>query len=154
MTRFMTPVQRGARPHRGRRRVMNNAHEHRDKTPPARPAKSILLVDDQVGPRMATTWFFASFGYTVDAVQSAEEALSLFDPAIHDLVLTDNSMPGMSGLEMARIIKARSPSTPVLMYSAAPPQNASCLDAVLQKPTHLLTLRDAVASLLARTTNP
>jgi CheY-like chemotaxis protein len=111
--------------------------------------KSILLVDDQTEVRMATKWFLSSFGYAVDTARSAEEALALFDPKTHDLVVTDNRMATMTGLEMAHIIKLRSPSTPVLMYTALPPGNQSCLDLVIQKPAHLLTLKESVAKLLA-----
>src|SRR5204862_3187428 len=82
--------------------------------------KTILLVDDADDCRVTTKWFLTNFGYAVDSVRSAEEALVLFNPEIHDLVVTDNSMRGMTGAEMAHIIKLRSPSTPVLMYTGLP----------------------------------
>ena len=119
-----------------------------ERAPPA-PAKTILLVDDGDDCRITTKWFLTNFGYAVDAVRSAEEALALFDPARHDLVVTDNSMPGMTGAEMAHVIKLRSPSTPVLMYTGNPPDDRACLDFVIQRPTHLLTLKDAADKLLA-----
>ena len=111
--------------------------------------KTILLVDDVDDIRVTTRWFLTSFGFAVDAARTAEEALALFNPAIHDVVVTDNSMPGMTGAEMAHVIKMRSPSTPILMYSGKPPGNRTCLDVVIQRPTHLLTLKEAVDKLLA-----
>ncbi|MCX6916512.1 MAG: response regulator [Verrucomicrobia bacterium] len=111
--------------------------------------KTILLVDDVDDIRVTTRWFLTSFGFAVDAARTAEEALALFNPAIHDVVVTDNSMPGMTGAEMAHVIKMRSSSTPVLMYSGNPPDDRSCLDVVIQRPTHLLTLKEAVDKLLA-----
>ena len=111
--------------------------------------KTILLVDDVDDIRVTTRWFLTSFGFAVDAARTAEEALALFNPAIHDLVVTDNSMPGMTGAEMAHVIKMRSSSTPVLMYSGNPPDDRSSLDVVIQRPTHLLTLKEAVDKLLA-----
>jgi CheY-like chemotaxis protein len=113
-------------------------------------SKMVLLVDDNDDCRIATKWFLNSFGYAVDSVRSAEEALRLFDPKIHDLVITDNSMAGMSGVEMAHIIKLRSPSTPVLMYTGQAPEDRSCLNLVIQRPTHLLSVKEAVDGLLAR----
>jgi len=110
--------------------------------------KTILLVDDGDDIRVTTRWFLTSFGFAVDAARTAEEALALFNPAIHDVVVTDNSMPGMTGAEMAHVIKMRSSSTPVLMYSGNPPDDRSCLDVVIQRPTHLLTLKEAVDKLL------
>jgi len=115
---------------------------------PAR-TKTILLVDDNDYCRVPTKWFLNNFGYAVDSVRCAEEALALFNPQIHDLIITDNSMPGMSGVEMAHIIKLRSPSTLVMMYSGAPPAEQSCLDFVVQRPVHLMVLKDAVEKLFA-----
>jgi CheY-like chemotaxis protein len=111
---------------------------------------TILLVDDQDDARVTTKWFLANFGYEVDSARNAEEALQLFNPQIHDLVITDNGMPGMSGLEMAHIIKMRSRSTPIIMYSGAPPTDLSCLDLVIRRPTHLLNLKEAVQAILVR----
>lgn len=109
---------------------------------------AVLLVDDMEGWRMTAKWFLSSFGYLVDSARTAEEALQLFNPALHDVVVTDNSMPGMTGLEMAHIIKMRSPSTPVLMCTGNPPAEHACVDLILQKPVHLLKLREAIVSLL------
>lgn len=112
-------------------------------------SRTILLVDDNDACRVPTKWFLNNFGFAVDCARSAEEALSLFDPAIHDMVITDNSMPGVSGAEMAHIIKLRSPSTLVVMYSAHPPEDHACLDLVIQRPAHLLRLKEGVEKLLA-----
>jgi CheY-like chemotaxis protein len=111
--------------------------------------KTILLVDDADDCRVTTKWFLSNFGYSVDSVRSAEEALVLFNPEIHDVIVTDNSMPGMTGAEMAHIIKLRSPSTPVLMYTGLPPNDRSCVDLVVQRPTHLLALKEGLERLLA-----
>jgi DNA-binding response OmpR family regulator len=117
------------------------------KSQPSNSLKSILLVDDDDQCRVATKWFLTNFGYAVDSVRCAEEALALFDARVHDLVMTDNRMPGMTGAEMAHVIKMRSASTPVFMYTALPPEDQSCLDLVVQKPVHMLTLVEKVASL-------
>jgi CheY-like chemotaxis protein len=111
--------------------------------------KTVLLVDDVDDSRVTTKWFLTNFGYAVDSVRSAEEALALFNPKIHDVIVTDNSMPAMSGAEMAHVIKLRSPSTPVLMYTGLPPADEACVDLVIQRPTHMLALKDAVDKLLA-----
>jgi len=60
--------------------------------------KTVLLVDDGDESRLLTRWFLTYFGYVVDSVRSAEEALGVFDPKIHDAVVTDNSMQGMTGV--------------------------------------------------------
>ena len=112
--------------------------------------RTILLVDDSDDLRLTTKWFLSNFGFAVESARSAEEALALFDPKTHDVIVTDNSMPGMTGAEMAHIIKLRSPSTPVLMYTGRPPEDRSCLDLVIQKPAHMLALKEGVDRLLAQ----
>ena len=122
---------------------------HFVKCPPSAPVKTILLVDDGRATRLMTKWFLDYVGYIVHAFSNPEEALAQFDPKVHDLVLTDNSMAPMTGAEMAHIIKMRSPATPVLMYTGAPPRDQSCLDAVVQRPIPLPNLKDAIDKLLA-----
>ncbi|MGA2751027.1 MAG: response regulator [Verrucomicrobiota bacterium] len=119
-----------------------------DQPNPAEP-KTILLVDDAPETRSITKWFLTNFGYIVQSFPNAQDALALFDPRVHDLVVTDNMMPGMTGYEMAHIVKMRSPSTPVLMYTGRPPPDSSCVDLVIQKPAQLTVLKEAVDKLLA-----
>lgn len=110
--------------------------------------KTVLIVDDDVDIRLLTKDFLNNFGYEVDCASSAIEAVACFNPAIHDLVLTDNSMPGMTGGEMAHIIKLRSPSTPVVMCSGNPPNDCSFIDIVIHKPTPVIAIKDAIDKLL------
>jgi CheY-like chemotaxis protein len=107
-----------------------------------------LLVDDNIDTRVLTKMFLNNFGYEVDSVDSGEAAMKQFDPEIHNLVLTDNSMPEMTGGEMAQLIKQRSPLTPVLMCTGHPPNDCSAIDMVIAKPTHLLAIKDAISKLL------
>jgi CheY-like chemotaxis protein len=111
--------------------------------------RTILLVDDDLDTRLLTKMFLNNFGYEVDSANSAGEALSRFSPVLHDLVLTDNSMPGMTGGELAQIIKQKSPATPVVMCSGNPPNDCSAIDVVIKKPTYLLAVKDAIDKLLA-----
>jgi DNA-binding response OmpR family regulator len=111
--------------------------------------KTILLVDDRDDCRLTTKWFLGTFGFVVESARSAEEALAVFDPRIHDLVITNNSMPGMSGVEMAHVIKLRSAATPVLMCTRQVPEDTSCIDLVFERPVHLLRLKDAAEQLIA-----
>ena len=112
-------------------------------------SRTVLLVDDDVDTRLLTKMFLNNFGYEVDSADSAGEALARFNPKPHDVVITDNSMQGMTGGEMAHIIKMRSPSTPVLMCTGNPPADCSSIDVVIKKPTHLLAVKDAVDKLFS-----
>lgn len=110
----------------------------------------ILVVDDNDVSRITTKWFLSNFGFVVESVRDAEVGLEAFDPALHGLVITDNSMPGMSGAEMAQAIKAISPATPILMYSGNPPEDCPYLDWVIRRPAHLLEVKDTADRLLAK----
>ena len=109
----------------------------------------MLLVYHRDASRIALKWFLTVSGYVVDSVRNGEEAIAVFDPVIHDMVVTDNTMPGMTGVEMAHIIKLRSPRTPVVMYSGNPPSDSSCLDLVVEKTTHVVALKVEMDRILA-----
>ena len=107
-------------------------------------------MDDNDDGRVLMKWFLDNFGYVVDSARSAQEALSRFDPKTHDLILTDNSMPGMSGAELAHVVKMRSPSTLIIMFTGNPPEDCSSIDKVIQKPASLLDVKDAIDSLFKK----
>ena len=77
----------------------------------------------------------------------------MFNPRVHDLILTDNTMPGMTGEEMSHVIKMRSPSTLVVMVTVDAPLERSCLDLVLLRPVHLMRLKEALDELLVASNN-
>ena len=86
-----------------------------DRVPDA--GKNILIVDDE--PSLAKTYklILESLGYGAEAKVHPNEALELFraDPLRFDLVITDMSMPSMSGKELAvRLIGIR-PGIPVIL---------------------------------------
>jgi CheY-like chemotaxis protein len=59
----------------------------------------------------------ADLGYQVHCANSAKEALALFrlDPSRFDLVLTDQTMPGMTGIELTAELLAIRPDLPVIL---------------------------------------
>ena len=78
----------------------------------------ILVVDDELSMREFLSILLEREGYDVTVAGSAEEALRMMDSALFDLVLSDVSMPGLSGIEMLARIKEKSPETAVLMLTA------------------------------------
>ena len=110
--------------------------------------KSILLVDYYDASRIAIKWFLTYFNFEVHSARTGEEALVLFDPTIHDLIITNNSLPGIDGQELAHVIKMRAPRTPVIVFAGELPTNHNCLDRVIVKPTQLLLLQETVEALL------
>lgn len=77
-----------------------------------------LLVDDEELVRASTADMLSDLGYSVTEAICAEEALRLIDEGLApDLVVTDHLMPGMSGTELATVLKDRRPATKVLIVS-------------------------------------
>lgn len=111
--------------------------------------KSILLVDHDDASRIATKWFLAYFSFEIHSARSGEEALALFDCDVHDLIITENILPGLNGQELAHVIKMRAPFTPVIMYTSEPPKHCDSLDRVILKPTQLLILQETADELIA-----
>jgi len=80
--------------------------------------KRILVVDDEPSMRMALSESLESCGYAVDTACDGLEALHKFDKYPWDLVITDVRMPKVSGIEVLRQIRSKSPYTPVILITA------------------------------------
>jgi PAS domain S-box-containing protein len=85
--------------------------------PDGRP-KRILLVEDEVVLRMATTDMLERLDCFVSGVGSGEQALEMLSRGLtFDLLLTDLGLPGMTGEELAAEVRAKFPSLPVVIAS-------------------------------------
>jgi signal transduction histidine kinase len=83
-----------------------------DHARPARPAR-ILVIDDEAGVREVLRELLGGEGYTVVAASDGPAGLALWETEPVDLVLSDVSMPAMSGWEVAEACHARFPDIPV-----------------------------------------
>ena len=116
----------------------------------------ILLVDDDPDVRSLTRTFLEHEGYSVFSSGDAERAVQIFRsvPQV-DLLVTDLYMPGRSGLELARELKAIRSEVPVLLISGGvleEQQEAGLRDegwSFLSKPFGLTELLGAVHRILA-----
>jgi signal transduction histidine kinase len=79
---------------------------------PVRPAR-VLVVDDEAGVRAVLRELLGSEGYTVVDVPDGPSGLALCETEAIDVVLSDVSMPGMSGWDVAEACHARFPDVPV-----------------------------------------
>jgi DNA-binding NtrC family response regulator len=77
---------------------------------------SILIVDDDEVIR-DTLCELLSQDYTCQTADTAEVALAKLEAQPFDVVVTDISMPGLSGMEFLRMVLELYPSTPVIMAS-------------------------------------
>jgi CheY-like chemotaxis protein len=86
-------------------------------------APSVLVVDDEPDMRMLARVFLQRGGFNVvdeaaDGPQALERFQSLNPPPIPSVVLLDNRMPGLTGLEVAEQMLAQHPSQVIVLFSA------------------------------------
>ncbi|MBB6179445.1 PAS domain S-box-containing protein [Rhizobium flavum] len=100
-----------------------DVQDHAQDVAPAGPRddagpKRILLVDDDVLIAMSSADMLSDLGHQVVEAHSGKEALALIDGgATFDLLITDYSMPGMTGAELAKAARDRVPGLPILLAS-------------------------------------
>lgn len=83
---------------------------------PAEQNKTVMIVDDHTPSRLITESQFKEMGYCVHSCQNAEEALELMESHIFDMVVTDFSMPGISGKALAKQIRASQHGATIRIY--------------------------------------
>ncbi len=121
-----------------------------------RGSGSILLVDDEPAVADSGQGMLEALGYQVTAVLESQRALEIFtaEPDRFDLVLTDMSMPRMTGLELAARIKAVRPDIPVMLWTGFNDKDTNSkfreagIAAVVMKPPLLKDLALAVKNVL------
>ncbi len=81
--------------------------------------ESILVVDDEQMVADYLKGFLEQLGYRVTVCNDGNSALSVFEqnPAGFDLVITDQTMPGKTGYEVARTMLALRPELPIILCS-------------------------------------
>jgi len=116
----------------------------------------LLLVDDEADFRRATSNALGRRGFSVTEAASGEEALAALKRDLPDVVVLDLKMPGMSGIETLRKIRAVEESLPVIILtghgdfqSALAGIKLKIVD-FLQKPVDMDRLGARVRSLLER----
>ncbi len=99
-------------------RYERRARDRASEAPAVKKGRGrILFVDDEPDILRSAREMLTAFGYDVVSAADGEGALRRFseDPDAFDLVMTDLSMPGMSGLDLSKRIMAIRPGTPVAL---------------------------------------
>ncbi|MEA2681132.1 MAG: hypothetical protein QOK03_2854 [Candidatus Binataceae bacterium] len=118
------------------------------------PAKTILIIDDEVGILEVVESILNDAGYKTVSALNGEEGLSRLAKTIPDLVMVDFMMPIMDGSGVIKAMRAdeRFRQIPVILTSALPEQSIKqrCegYNAFLRKPFKTEALMEEISRLL------
>jgi DNA-binding response OmpR family regulator len=124
---------------------------------PAKPTCRILVVDDDRDIRRISAQALVGSGYDVDAAEDGAAAWEALQLKAFNLLITDNSMPRLTGVELVRKLRSARMALPVIMATAKLPaealaQNSSLqLAALLPKPFSVGELLETVRVVLHAT---
>ena len=79
--------------------------------------RKILVLEDDGATRNIIAAVLEKAGYTVQSCADGKEGIESFRARQFDLVITDISMPGISGIEVIRLIRLESPTVPIIAMS-------------------------------------
>lgn len=118
---------------------------------------NILVAEDEKSVAMAVKFALQSEGHDVSVAADGEMALAKIsaEPEAVDLVITDNNMPRMTGVELVRRLRGTAFKGKILVLSAhlshqnRAVYNALGVDAMVPKPFDVYSLRKIVGDLAA-----
>jgi DNA-binding response OmpR family regulator len=119
----------------------------------------ILLVDDDVYARELNAGVLIRFGYKVDIASDGADAWKALNQQNYDLMITDNRMPRVTGMELIKKLRSEDMTLPVILASGTVPLEELKrhpwlqLDATLPKPFTPSELLDMVKKVLNASDN-
>ena len=114
----------------------------------------ILVVDDEPSLCQTLRLILTCAGYKVETAWSGKEALTILREERYDLVVTDFSMSGMKGDELAKTIRERWPNISVIMLTGSAEEIRASgipllgVDVLISKPFAMEEFRKTVSMVL------
>lgn len=111
----------------------------------------VLVVDDEPIIRSIVSQFLEIGNHTATQAECGQDALRELSSSNIDIVITDLSMPGMTGIEFLTIARQTHPDIPFIVMSGHVVSKSveDRFDGVLEKPLSLQDLLDTVSALTA-----
>ena len=118
---------------------------------------NIMFVDDSISVLESLKWIFMDESYHIFLFVSPLKALKAIDSKEFAVVVADQSMPGMTGIEFLKKVKQRSPDTVGMIMSgfvesktASNAINRDVVNRFVEKPLNINKIKQAVALALTR----
>lgn len=124
-----------------------------------RPPHNILLVDDELHARELHAGVLIRAGYDVNTAKDGADAWNALNIVSYDLLITDNRMPRVTGLELIKKLRSEDMTLPVILASGTVPAEELkrhpwlMLDATLTKPFSVEQLLEVVKQVLRSADN-
>jgi|ERR1700674_4305384 len=121
------------------------------------PPLNILIAEDERSVAFSILFVLQADGHKIEVVTEGKQALAkiIGEPGAFDLLITDNNMPGLTGIELVRRLRNTSFSGKILVFSAnLSPENRAAYDALgvdgtIPKPFDLYQLRALIRQIVA-----
>jgi DNA-binding response OmpR family regulator len=132
---------------------------NRRRKKPTKKPQRILVVEDDLSIRELSAEVLIRFGYEVDSAADGAAGWETLQAKRYDLLITDHSMPKVTGLEMVKMLRGENSTVPIIMASAAIPveelnRNPSLrINAILNKPYTITELLGTVREVLRATSS-
>jgi DNA-binding response OmpR family regulator len=142
--------------------ILENPYEKISAAPqqnPPRPPQSILLVDDELRARELHARVLINAGYDVNTAKDGADAWNALNLVSYDLLITDNKMPRVTGMELIKKLRSEDMLLPVILASGTVPAEELkrhpwlLLDATLTKPFTVEQLLEVVKQVLRSADN-
>ncbi len=114
----------------------------------------ILVADDEEAIRRLIATVLGGSGFQVDTAENGAVAWEMLQAGGYDLLITDNSMPVMSGVELIKTVRTARIALPIIMATGTMPARELTedppfeLSALLLKPYAMATLVKKVKEIL------
>ena len=123
------------------------------------PPQHILVVEDEPDIRQLDTVVLSESGYRVDTADNGLDALHSLDTDNYDLLIIEDEMPTVTGLELVKILRSENLTVPViLVLGTMPPEGLHRnpwpqIQAILIKPYTIGELSRTVREVLRAASN-
>lgn len=121
-----------------------------DEIPSEAKNARILIVDDEAMVRSVLKKLLSLKGHTLETVASGSEALTTLEATAFDLLITDQAMPEMNGLQLAAQVRTQYPNLPIVLLTGDTEVEAASdyVDVVAAKPFKLDQLEEIIQDLV------